>query len=94
MSIYFVDREDVLNTLRKLVAENRNNMAASIIYKEVINEAIDRIMEIKNFEYQHLACSILFAERERLKLTDDMIYNFEVEMKSGKKYKISCEVVE
>lgn len=94
MNIYFVDREDVLNTLRKLEAEHRNNMAASIIYREVINEAIDKIMENTNFEYQRLACSILFAERERLKLTDDMIYNFEVEMKSGKKYKISCEVVE
>lgn len=93
MDMYFVDREDVLQTLRKLKAEHCN-MAESIIYREVINEAIDRIMEIPNFEYKHLACSILFAERERLKLTDEMIYNFEVEMKSGKRYKISCEVVE
>lgn len=90
MNIYFVDREEVLKTLRKLEDENYGNIDAS----RILNEAILRIMKITNFEYKHLACSILFAERERLKLTDEMIYNFEVEMKSGKKYKISCEVVE
>lgn len=90
MDMYFVDREEVLQTLRKLEAENYGNIGAAMI----LNEAITKVMEITNFEYKHLACSILFAERERLKLTDEMIYNFEVEMKSGKRYKISCEVVE
>lgn len=86
----FIFKEDVIDTLQKLIAENYGNIDALMI----LDEAITRIKKLTEFEQQHLACSILFAERERLKLTDEMIYNFEVEMKSGKKYKISCEVVE
>lgn len=86
----FIFKEEVIDTLRKLEVENYGNIGVAMI----LNEAMTRIEKLTEFEQNHLACSILFAERERLKLTDDMIYNFEVEMKSGKKYKISCEVVE
>ena len=85
----FIFKEEVIDTLRKLEVENYGNIGAIMI----LNEAMTRIEKLNEFEHQHLACSILFAERERLKLNDDMIYNFEVEMKNGKKYKISCEVV-
>ena len=90
----FLYKKEVIEALEKLRDENKYNMAASIIYREVINEAITRIMKLKTLEQNNLISSSLILERELLHLEDNMILNKEVTMKDGKKYRISCQVVE
>lgn len=89
----FLNKIEVIEALEKLRDENSVNMAANIIYREVINEAILRIMELKEYEQNNLITSCLILERELLHLEDNMILNKEVTMKDGKKYIISCEVI-
>lgn len=89
----FLNKIEVIEALTKLRDENSVNMAANIIYREVINEAIARIMELKAREQNDLIASCLILERELLHLEDNMILNKEVTMKDGKKYRISCEVI-
>lgn len=89
----FLNKIDVIEALEKLRDENSVNMAANIIYRNVINEAIKRIMDLKAHELNNLICSSLILDRELLHLNDNMILNKEVTMKDGKKYRISCQVV-
>lgn len=89
----FLNKIEVIEALEKLRDEKSVNMAANIIYREVINEAIMRIMELKAHEQNNLIASCLILERELLHLEDNMILNKEVTMKDRKKYRISCQVV-
>lgn len=89
----FLHKTEVIEALQKLRDEKSVNMASSIIYSEVINEAIMRIMELKAHEENNLICSTLILQRELLQLEDNMILNKEVTMKDGKKYRITCEVI-
>lgn len=89
----FLHKTEVIEALQKLRDEKSVNMASSIIYSEVINEAIMRIMELKAHEENNLICSSLILQRELLHLEDNMILNKEVTMKDGKKYRITCEVI-
>lgn len=90
----FLYKKEVIEALENLRDEHSSNMAADVIYREVINEAIMRIMKLKTSEQNNLICSSLILERELLHLEDYMILNKEVTMKDGKKYIISCKVVE
>ena len=89
----FLYKIQVIEALTKLRDENSVNMASNIIYREVINEAIMRIMELKAYERNEIICSSILLERDLLHLEDNMILNKEVTMKDGKKYRISCGVV-
>lgn len=89
----FLNKKEVIEALENLRDEHSSNMAAELIYREVINEAIKRIMELKTLEQNNLISSSLILERELLHLEDNMILNKEVKMIDGKKYRISCQVV-
>ena len=71
----FLNKIDVIEALQKLRDEKSDNMASKIIYSEVINEAIMRIMELKAHEQNNLTCSSLILQRELLHLKDNMILN-------------------
>lgn len=89
----FLYKKEVIEALEKLRDKHSSNMAESIIYRDVINEAVIQIMELKTLEQNNLISSSLILERELLHLEDNMILNKEVTMKDGKKYRISCQVV-
>lgn len=89
----FLHKKEVIEALQKLRDEHSSNMADKLIYSEVINEAIMRIMKLKAHEQNKIICSSLILQRELLQLDDNMILNKEVTMKDGKKYRISCQVV-
>ncbi len=89
----FLNKIEVIEALKKLQGEKSVNMATNIIYREVVNEAIMCINELKAYEQNNLIASCLILERELLHLEDNMILNKEVTMNDGKKYRISFEVI-
>lgn len=84
----YISKDQVINILKKLEIDTFGNNEA----QDVLDAAIMQIFKIKSLEGMQLATSILIDEREKYRLTDEMIFNAVVSMEDSKKYRISCEV--